>query len=37
MQNDSEMIIKAFQMTGITPIAETEIPDEDPFTHIYLT
>ena len=34
MQNNREMIIKAFQMAGITPIAEIEIPDEDPFKNI---
>ena len=30
MQNNREMITEAFQMAGITPIAEIEIPDEDP-------
>ena len=34
MQNCREMITKAFQMTGINPIAEIEIPDEDPFKNI---
>ena len=34
MQNNHEMIIKAFQMVGITPIPETETPDEDPFKNI---
>ena len=29
IQNNREMIIKAFQMEGITSIAEIEIPDED--------
>ena len=36
MQNNREIIIKAFQMAGITPIAEIEIPDEDPFKNIQL-
>ena len=34
IQNNRQMIIKAFQMAGITPIAEIEIPDEDPFKNI---
>ena len=34
MQNNREMIIKAFHMAGITPIAEMEVPDEDPFKDI---
>ena len=34
MQNNREMIMKAFQMAGITPIAEIEIPDEDSFKNI---
>ena len=34
MQNNREMIIKACQMAGITPIAEIDIPDEDPFKNI---
>ena len=36
MQNSREMIIKAFQMAGITPIVEIEIPDEDSFKNIQL-
>ena len=34
MENNCEMIIKAFHMAGITPIAEIKIPDEDPFKNI---
>ena len=34
IQNNCEMIIKAFQMARITPIAEIEILDEDPFKNI---
>ena len=37
MLNSREMIIKAFQMAGITPTAKIEIPDEDPFKDIWLT
>ena len=37
MQNNLVMIIKAFQMVGITPITEIEIPDEDPFKNIQQT
>ena len=33
-QRYCKMIIKAFKMAGITPIAEIEIPDEDPFENI---
>ena len=36
MQNNHEMIIKAFQMAGITHIAEIEILDEDPFKTLSL-
>ena len=28
------MIIKAFEMAGIIPIAIIEVPDEDPFRHL---
>ena len=34
MQNNREMIIKAIQIAGIIPIAEIEIPNEDPFLNI---
>ena len=31
MQKNRDMITKGSQMAGITPIAEIEVPDEDPF------
>ena len=34
MQNNRQMIIKAFEMAGIIPIATFEVPDEDPFKHL---
>ena len=34
MQNNRQMIIKAFEMAGIIPIATIEVPDEDPFKHL---
>ena len=37
MQNNLVMIIKAFQMVGITPITEIESPDKDPFKNIQQT
>ena len=36
IQNSREMIMKAFQMAGITPIVQIEIPDEDSFKNIQL-
>ena len=34
MQNNRQMIITAFEMAGIIPIATIEVPDEDPFKHL---
>ena len=35
MQNNRQVIIKAFEMAGIIPIAIIEVPDEDTFKHLY--
>ena len=34
IQNNRQMIIKAFEMAGIIPIATIEVPYEDPFKHL---